>query len=132
MSKASTAIREYLEQKKEEMQPPRCRLYLNATGTSIEPQTPVADIVEHLATQAGSDLPKNRLEPIDFSFPVLRSVSPFLFCEVVSPVLWNDSVTAAIKDGCTKFIECGPNDQLYQIMRLISPQAHKEMLTLHV
>jgi len=85
-----------------EIQAPRCRVYLNSTGAAIAPDTPLSAIVEAIVAHAEK------------------------------PVLWYESVTAAIRDGCNDFVECGPHDQLYRMMRLISPQVHKDMSSVTV
>jgi len=86
-----------LEQIKGSMRSPRCQVYMNTTAQSIGPQTPVKDIIKMLGDQ------------------------------LVSPVMWEQSMQQAIKDGCTQFIECGPNKQLKAMMKRINPKAVEKM-----
>lgn len=76
---------------------PRCQVYMNTTGTAIGPNTPVSDIIRMLSDQ------------------------------VTTPVLWQQSMEQAIKDGCTDFYECGPGKQLKAMMKRIDPKVADKM-----
>merc|ERR1711920_1061920 len=81
-----------LEELEGQMQPPKCKVYMNITSKPIGPDTSVKDIIKMLGDQ------------------------------LVSPVLWDASMTHAIDDGCKEFFECGPNKQLKSMMKRINKQ----------
>merc|ERR1712061_401384 len=58
------------------MRPPKCSVYMNTTGRALQSGTDPREIVELLKKQ------------------------------LVSPVLWEPSVRAMIKDGITEYYEC--------------------------
>jgi [acyl-carrier-protein] S-malonyltransferase len=71
------------------MAPPRCDVYMNATGKKISSATPPSEIIKLMKEQ------------------------------LVSPVQWEPSVREMIKDGITEFYECGPMKQLKAMMKRI-------------
>lgn len=79
------------------MQPPRCSVYMNVNAQPIGPHTPVSEIVALLGQQ------------------------------LVSPVQWENSIRRAIDDGCSEFVECGPNKQLKSMMKRINLPMHNCM-----
>jgi len=84
------------------MQPPKCRVYMNVTGKPLEAGTAPKEIVELLSRQ------------------------------LVSPVLWNPLIERAIKDGITEFHECGPQKQLKAMMRRIDDKVFKNTFATEV
>merc|ERR1719326_1217630 len=84
------------------MQPPRCPIYLNVTGTIFPAGSSPADLVERLPSQ------------------------------MVSPVLWEPSVRAMMKDGISEFYECGPNKQLKAMMKRIDPKVWNKTTNIEV
>merc|ERR1711972_1176897 len=97
MQGARAALLEALASCKDEMQRPRCCVYMNVTAAPIGPHTSVQEIIDLLGNQ------------------------------LVSPVLWDKSMTKIIEDGCDEFYECGPNKQLTAMMKRINPGIHKAM-----
>ncbi|CAE7504337.1 MCAT [Symbiodinium sp. KB8] len=91
-----------LEAAKASMKPPRCTVYANATAKAIGPDTPIQEIVKLLADQ------------------------------MVSPVLWEQSMQQAIRDGCTEFYELGPGSQLKGILKRIDGKIADKMCNLSV
>lgn len=49
-----------------------------------------------------------------------------LIQQLTSPVRWTQSVQAMVKDGATKFIECGPGKVLQGLVKKIHPEAETE------
>ncbi|CAE8607856.1 unnamed protein product [Polarella glacialis] len=98
-----SGVRDYLVQQldsvKASLRPPRCKVYSNASAKAIGPDTPVQDIVKLLSEQ------------------------------LVSPVLWEQSMQQAIKDDCTEFYEVGPGRQLTGMMRRIDWKIADKMST---
>jgi [acyl-carrier-protein] S-malonyltransferase len=84
------------------MQPPRCPIYLNVTGTVFPAGTSPADLVEKLPRQ------------------------------MVSPVLWEPSVRAMMKDGISEFYECGPMKQLKAMMKRIDREVWNKTTNVEV
>lgn len=68
------------------MRPPRCPVYMNATGEPVQPGTNPKEIVRLLKLQSSS------------------------------PVLWEKSIRAMIRDGITDFYDLGPSDLITFIM----------------
>lgn len=102
MAGAKARLLAELEQVKGSIRPARCQVYMNTTAQAIGPETPVEEIVRLLGEQ------------------------------LVSPVRWDASMRQAIKDGCTSFIECGPNKQLKAMMKRIDPKANERMTNIAV
>jgi len=87
-----------LRKVKEKFKVPRCKIYMNATATALQPGADIDDIIKGLSDQ------------------------------LASPVLWQQSMEQAIKDGCAEFIECGPSKQLKSMMKRIDPVVAETML----
>jgi len=79
------------------IRPPRCSVYMNVNAKAINANTPVAEICDLLVQQ------------------------------VTHPVMWEQSMKAAIQDGCVEFFECGPNKQLKSMMKRIDPNVFDNM-----
>jgi len=86
-----------LKQVEGSMRPPRCPVYMNTTAKAIGPGTAVQDIIKLLGEQ------------------------------LVSPVLWEQSMQQALKDGCMDFFECGPSKQLKAMMKRIDTKTEQRM-----
>jgi len=97
MSGAKDLLVDQLEKLKGSMKPPTCTVYMNATATSIGPNTSVKDIIKLMGDQ------------------------------IVSPVLWEQSMQAGIKDGFSEFLECGPGKQLKAMMKRIDQKICDKM-----
>mmetsp|Transcript_60856 Transcript_60856/g.135928 ORF Transcript_60856/g.135928 Transcript_60856/m.135928 type:complete len:522 (+) Transcript_60856:66-1631(+) len=91
-----------LEAVKSSLAPPRCTVYANAGAKAIGPQTSVQEIIKLLADQ------------------------------MVSPVLWEQSMQQAIKGGCTEFYELGPGSQLKGILKRIDGKIADKMCNVSV
>lgn len=97
MQGARATLLEALASAEEHMRPPSRSVYMNATAEPIGQHTSVREIIDLLGKQ------------------------------LVSPVLWDASMTRIIEDGCVEFYECGPNKQLASAMKRINPGIHKQM-----
>jgi len=86
-----------LEAVKSSLRSPRCNVYPNSSSVAVGPNASVQDIIKLLADQ------------------------------MVSPVLWEQSMQQAIKDGCTEFYEIGPGCQLTGIMKRIDGKVADKM-----
>lgn len=86
-----------LEAAKSSMKAPKCKVYPNSSAKPIDSNTPVQDIVKLLGDQ------------------------------MVSPVLWEQSMQQAIRDGCSEFYEVGPGSQLKGIMKRIDGKIADKM-----
>ncbi|CAE7511799.1 Mcat [Symbiodinium pilosum] len=75
------------------MKPPRCDVYMNATGQKLAAGTSVEEIVSLLSKQ------------------------------LCSPVLWEPSMQRMIDDGVQEFYEVGPDKQLRAMMKRIDQSA---------
>jgi [acyl-carrier-protein] S-malonyltransferase len=93
MNPAKVKLGQALDDTLSKMKPPTCDVYMNVTGSAIAAGTEPKEIVELLKRQ------------------------------LVSPVLWEASVRAMIKDGATEFYECGPMKQLKAMMKRIDAKA---------
>jgi [acyl-carrier-protein] S-malonyltransferase len=89
MEPARVKLEKALKDLLPKLKPPRCDIYLNATGSVF---------------RAGSN-PKDLI--------------PLLCDQMVSPVKWDTSVKAMIASGMTEFHECGPMKQLKAMMKRI-------------
>merc|ERR1712190_439972 len=72
-----------------DMKPPRCTVFMNANATRVKAGTNPKEIVDLLKKQ------------------------------ITSPVLWEASVKAMIKDGVSEFYEVGPMKQIKAMMKRI-------------
>merc|ERR1712151_1288296 len=95
MQPAQTKLNEALEQTRSKMSPPTCNIYMNATAELIPAGAPVDKIVVNLQKQ------------------------------LTSSVLWEPSMIALIKAGCTQYYECGPMKQLKAMMKRIDQKIWK-------
>merc|ERR1712032_200342 len=89
MDPAKEKISNALDEMLPNMKPPKATVYMNATGQPMRPGTNPKVIV---------DLMKKQL---------------------TSPVLWEPSVKAMIKEGVTEFFEVGPMKQIKAMMKRI-------------
>lgn len=103
---AMSTVRDYLlpqlEAIKSSMRAPRCKVYMNSTAKAFGPETPVKDIIKQLGDQ------------------------------LIMPVLWEQSVQQAIRDGCVEFYECGPSRQLRGMLNRIDPKLADKMSSISV
>merc|ERR1712187_177913 len=84
------------------MKPPRCTVYMNATASPVKPGSNPKEIVELLKKQ------------------------------LTSPVLWEPSVRAMIKDGVSEFYEVGPMKQIKAMMKRIDSKIWGSTLNVDV
>mmetsp|Transcript_17556 Transcript_17556/g.55286 ORF Transcript_17556/g.55286 Transcript_17556/m.55286 type:complete len:104 (+) Transcript_17556:3-314(+) len=91
MEPAKAKLEKALAELMPKMKPPRCDIYMNVTGKKIKAGTPPSEFV------------------------------PLLGKQLCSPVLWEPSVRAMIKDGMSEFYEVGPMKQLKAMMKRIDP-----------
>jgi [acyl-carrier-protein] S-malonyltransferase len=89
MKPAQEKLGKVLDEMLPNMKPPRCSVYMNATGAAVKSGCPPKDIVELLKKQ------------------------------LTSTVLWEPSVRAMIKEGVSEFYEVGPMKQLKAMMKRI-------------
>mmetsp|Transcript_68412 Transcript_68412/g.216420 ORF Transcript_68412/g.216420 Transcript_68412/m.216420 type:complete len:377 (+) Transcript_68412:2-1132(+) len=99
MEPARRELREALRAVEACMRPPRINVYMCAAAQRVGPGTKPATIIELLCDQ------------------------------LVSPVLWEDSVRMMIQDGVGQFYECGPMQQLKGMMKRIDEKAHGTMIS---
>uniref|UniRef100_A0A7S1F2S7 Malonyl-CoA:ACP transacylase (MAT) domain-containing protein n=1 Tax=Noctiluca scintillans TaxID=2966 RepID=A0A7S1F2S7_NOCSC len=93
MEPAKARLLAALQDLSREMKPPRCDVYMNASGQRIGPATPASEIVRLLGEQ------------------------------LTNCVLWESCVRNMVRDGVTEFYECGPMKQLKAMMKRIDPEA---------
>mmetsp|Transcript_114644 Transcript_114644/g.370461 ORF Transcript_114644/g.370461 Transcript_114644/m.370461 type:complete len:89 (+) Transcript_114644:2-268(+) len=84
------------------MKPPKHTVYMNVTATPMKMGTPPAQIVELLKKQ------------------------------LTSPVLWDPTVRAMIKDGITEFHEVGPMKQIKAMMKRIDNKVWNQTTNVEV
>merc|ERR1711879_480500 len=84
------------------MKPPRCTVYMNASAAPVKPGSNPKEIVELLKKQ------------------------------LTSPVLWEPSVRAMIKDGVSEFYEVGPMKQIKAMMKRIDSKIWGSTLNVDV
>jgi len=92
MQPAAEKLGRALDEVLPRMRSPRCAVYMNATASPVLPGTPAKDIVLLLKRQ------------------------------LTSPVLWEASCKAMIRDGVSEFYEVGPMKQLKAMMKRIDPK----------
>eukprot|EP00413_Alexandrium_margalefii_P014490 CAMPEP_0204533622 /NCGR_PEP_ID=MMETSP0661-20131031/12390_1 /ASSEMBLY_ACC=CAM_ASM_000606 /TAXON_ID=109239 /ORGANISM="Alexandrium margalefi, Strain AMGDE01CS-322" /LENGTH=517 /DNA_ID=CAMNT_0051539987 /DNA_START=56 /DNA_END=1609 /DNA_ORIENTATION=+ len=100
MQGARDHLLKQLQAHKSSMKPPQCTIYMNTTAEAIGPQTSPDEIITMLGKQ------------------------------LVSPVLWRQSMEAAINDGCKEFYELGPSKQLRAMMKRINPAVMETMVNI--
>jgi [acyl-carrier-protein] S-malonyltransferase len=98
MAGAKEHLLEHLKAAEAKMQPPQCTVYMNVNAKPIPAGSSVKDIIDMLGNQ------------------------------LVSPVMWEQTVKQAFKDGCKDFVECGPSKQLKAMMKRIEPKAAEKMI----
>uniref|UniRef100_A0A7S1MAS5 Malonyl-CoA:ACP transacylase (MAT) domain-containing protein n=1 Tax=Alexandrium catenella TaxID=2925 RepID=A0A7S1MAS5_ALECA len=89
MAPAQEKLGKALDEMLPKMSPPRHQVYMNATAQAIKPGANPKEVVELLKRQ------------------------------LTNPVLWEPSVRAMIKAGCTEFYEVGPMKQIKAMMKRI-------------
>merc|ERR1712187_64659 len=89
MKPAQEKLSKLLDTMLPNMKPPKATVYMNANATGIKPGTNPKEIVELLKKQ------------------------------LTSPVLWEPSIRAMIKDGVSEFYEVGPMKQIKAMMKRI-------------
>merc|ERR1719277_414563 len=100
MAEAKAEMAQALDRVKASMKPPRCTVYMNASGKAVGSDTDVKDIIKLLADG------------------------------MVGEAQWEKSMQQAIKDGCTDFYECGPSKQLKAMMKRIDPRMADKMISI--
>lgn len=53
----------------------------------------------------------------------VEEIKENLIAQLTSPVRWTQSVQQMVKDGATKFVECGPGKVLQGLVKKIAPEA---------
>jgi len=102
MQPAQEKLKRALEEVAPSMKPPKCAIYMNVTGDVLP---------------AGSD-PK--------------AIVDLLNQQLVSPVLWHNSVEKMVKDGVSEFYECGPQKQIKAMMKRIDNKVWNKTTSLEV
>merc|ERR1711972_712602 len=100
MAGAKDHILSQLEAHEGSLKPPQMKVYMNVTAKAIPIGSPVKDIIKMLGDQ------------------------------LVSPVMWEQSMKQAVKDGVKEFVECGPSKQLKAMMKRIEPKAAEKMINI--
>jgi [acyl-carrier-protein] S-malonyltransferase len=95
MQPAQTKLNEALELTRSKMSPPTSNVFMNATAEMIPAGGSTDKIVENLQKQ------------------------------LTNNVLWEPSMVAMIKAGCTQYYECGPMKQLKAMMKRIDQKIWK-------
>jgi len=80
------------------MRPPRCQVYMNVSARPIDPDTPTSEIISMMGDQ------------------------------LTKAVRWEESMQAAVRDGCREFFECGPSRQLMAMMKRIDADVARTMV----
>jgi len=102
MQPAREKLEKALAEGRAKMQPPRCTIYMNATGEALPAGTNPDKIVTLLAEQ------------------------------LTTCVLWEPAVRNMIKDGVQDFYECGPMKQLKAMMKRIDQTSWERTTTCDV
>lgn len=58
----------------------------------------------------------------------IDTIKENLIAQLTGPVLWTQSVQKMVKDGATKFIECGPGKVLQGLVKKIAPEVEVDQL----
>merc|ERR1712151_512917 len=102
MEPAKEALEAKLKELLPQMKPPKYNIYLNRTGKKVEAGT----------------------SPAIFG--------PLLAEQLVSPVLWHDSVDRMIASGIDEFYEVGPMKQLKAMMKRINQKMWNNTVNIDV
>jgi len=102
MQPAQAKLDHIVRKKLPRMKPPICDIYMNVTGQKISAGSPPADII------------------------------PLLTQQLCSPVLWEPSIKAMLKDGLQEFYEVGPMKQLKAMMKRIDQNAWNNTTSMEV
>lgn len=102
MQPAATELQAAIDEVLPRMRPPRCTVYPNVTAEPIAPGTDPSEFVGLLGQQ------------------------------LVSPVLWCDSMKKMISDGVQDFYECGPQKQLKAMMKRIDNKVANKTVSMEV
>jgi len=102
MAPARERLGKVLDDMLPQMSPPKQLVYMNATAQPVVPGTNPAEIVELLKRQ------------------------------LTSPVLWEPSVRAMIKNGITEFYEVGPMKQIKAMMKRIDAKVWQSTVNVEV
>merc|ERR1712083_511728 len=102
MQPAAETLGKALDELLPSMKPPRCHVYMNATGKPVPPGTHPKEIVELLKKQ------------------------------LTNPVLWEPSVREMIKDGVNEFYEVGPMKQIKAMMKRIDSKVWAKATNIEV
>jgi len=102
MLPAQEKLAEALEETLPNMKPPLHSVWMNVSADPIRPGT----------------------DPAEFL--------PLMKAQLTSPVLWEASVQAMIKEGITEYYECGPMKQLKAMMKRIDPAMWKKTTNIDV
>jgi len=102
MQGAREKLLEALAEVEPRMKPARCQVYMNTTARAIGPDTPTKEIIAMMGDQ------------------------------LTNAVQWEDSMQAAVSDGCQEFFECGPNKQLTAMMKRINADVARKMVNVAV
>jgi [acyl-carrier-protein] S-malonyltransferase len=95
MAPASVKLEAAIDAVKDKMQPPRCAIYFNVNAKKVPAGTDPAEFCELMKKQ------------------------------LVSEVLWENTMKQMIMDGVKDFYECGPMKQLQSMMKRIDQDAFK-------
>merc|ERR1712187_224153 len=102
MKDVKEEVTKKLDKVKGSMNPPKCCVYMNSTGKTITSSTSVDEIVKLIGEQ------------------------------IVSQVMWEQSMQMAIRDGISEFYELGPSKQLKAMMKRIDPKIAEKMVNISV
>merc|ERR1712014_2098 len=95
MAPAADELAAAIDACKDKMQPPRCAIYFNVNAKKVPPGTDPSEFCELMKKQ------------------------------LVSEVLWENTMKQMIMDGVKDFYECGPMKQLQSMMKRIDQDAFK-------
>jgi len=99
MAGARKKLEVELKKLQQEMKPPRCNVYMNATGEKITRDTPASEIIKLMSEQ------------------------------MTSTVQWEECVRQLVRDGGTEFYECCQKNSLKRMMWRIDKEASAKCTT---
>merc|ERR1719336_3080904 len=102
MKPAQEKLGKALDELLPKMKPPRFTVYMNATAAPMKPGTNPKEIIELMKKQ------------------------------LTSPVLWEPSVKAMIKEGVSEFYEVGPMKQIKAMMKRIDSKVWGQTTNIEV